>query len=1194
MRTNPVSMSALVGLVMCSWMAGCSSGESQPKQAAPPAVARPVASRAVHGRAIDTTARIPIDKARGVVVMSDAQRSAKAFENGLVGRPPPSADDTTDEPTAQLPKCPPEGCDQPAASVAARAVATDAIRVTFTCADSAATLVRTSPDFATLSTNCIGGDVRDTGLFPGTRYCYAMQNFDGSIAAGPVCATTLFAPYVFNGPGVSQAESDQMAATFDWKRTDPVATTIPTTRGETTTLYSMNLLVHHENDLYSLRGTGIHTQTQPLLPGEQADGVWDGSVRKAMVAGKPAGVWITAIVPGPVYNDIRSQAIVGIANGHPIGLKAMVFRRINDLGAAYYPSLLVSPLDPTFLGQQGIEFNGYSACEVVDGTRYCSIEQGLFGWLVSKLITVVTEIVERVVDEVRGFIGKVTRLVFGEVDVTVQLNLLNSDELFGTKEPTRSGWNGGKPLVLKDLRVRAYQGVAEFTALSDDNGVATLHVAKGKGGKICIDLENRLVKIVETFTTRRVCIGKFSDEDSKRTVPLPIPTDDRFANQLAAMTDAAEYLHDVMGVSMSPVTVLTGVQSDVLTFLKDHSYTPCMGRMPNLTANIAAWSAAATVLAPVVAEFLEFLNSYDIILDNEEALSRGVGVHEYGHAAMCELLDRQGADKASYAWAGVIVATLTQDASSEARVIAEGFADFLALQVVGGAGDSTGAGIETSRGVHYCKGDSFLATDCFEDNARRCETNCSDAANIQWATSLLQDTFDRIPVDAAEQANPPVNLPNDGSHWMRVGEILVPHHTSGQVSAFDNDTIQLAGGHLANIFSAWAKGGVSTLGYASFFGGLAQVLKDDGFDVNAACKMFAAHEPFGAACPSYVTDVYGAQPTPDPPPNPNGIRFAYALADQPTAISYTPSADFAFNGTGRGIRIDRLRTGRYQVTFDGLSAWGVGLSASPSVTAVGSSTITCSVAQFQSAAGSTVAEVQCWDNAGAAPADSPFSIMVLGSSVLPSPSAFLSSGGLSALPPVNSLLSWTSGRHPETVTHNAAVGDYNVDLGVGNAPLSAKLVTPQGAGGGERCNNAQVISAGLEVKCYDQKGAPTDGIFYVTQVAGGRPGQRFGFAFANNATAASYTPLTTTSFNSSGGAITITHPSVGRYVANFAGLQKQAAHTENVQVTALGGTLTMCNAVSWSNSADGLQVAIECRDGASQLVNARYEVMVIE
>jgi hypothetical protein len=219
--------------------------------------------------------------------------------------------------------------------------------------------------------------------------------------------------------------------------------------------------------------------------------------------------------------------------------------------------------------------------------------------------------------------------------------------------------------------------------------------------------------------------------------------------------------------------------------------------------------------------------------------------------------------------------------------------------------------------------------------------------------------------------------------------------------------------------------------------------------------------------------------------------------------------------------------------------------------------------------------------------------MVVGNQGVPTNSAFVISGGPAPVPPPNPAWAWTSGRNPITVTHNAGPGSYNVLFGTGNIPKSAKLVTGI-TGGGTRCKNAQGISGGLRVQCYDWTGAATDQSFSVVQVAGGRPGRRIGFAFANLSTAASYIPSASTAFNSSGGAITATRSSVGHYAMNFAGLQKLTDHTEHVQVTSFGPTLSTCNVVRWANSADGLKVFVECRNGAGQFMDSQYDVLVIE
>ena len=69
---------------------------------------------------------------------------------------------------------------------------------------------------------------------------------------------------------------------------------------------------------------------------------------------------------------------------------------------------------------------------------------------------------------------------------------------------------------------------------------------------------------------------------------------------------------------------------------------------------------------------------------------------------------------------------------------------------------------------------------------------------------------------------------------------------------------------------------------------------------------------------------------------------------------------------------------------------------------------------------------------------------------------------------------------------------------------------------------------------------------------------------------------------------------MGHYAINFAGLQKLAGHSENVQVTAVGPSLTTCNVVSWNNSSDGLTVRVECRNGAGGFTDSLYTALVLE
>jgi probable HAF family extracellular repeat protein len=327
-------------------------------------------------------------------------------------------------------------------------------------------------------------------------------------------------------------------------------------------------------------------------------------------------------------------------------------------------------------------------------------------------------------------------------------------------------------------------------------------------------------------------------------------------------------------------------------------------------------------------------------------------------------------------------------------------------------------------------------------------------------------------------------------------------------------------------------------------------------------------------------------------------RFAYAWAERPTAARYRPAGSYSYNSSGGGIEITRASLGTYVVTFDGLAAWGPQLSSAAAVTTYGSSTISCSVVNVASGPVSVSVTVACWDVASNLPADSLFNIMVLGNDALASSSAFVVAGGappLAARP--SPLTSWTTGAEPILATHNGPPGNYSVLLGTGSIPRSAKIVTGQQAAG-TRCRNVRASFSEVEVQCHDHRGTPADRRFSILQVAGGRRGRRLGFAVADQEDAASYTPDSSTSFSSSGGAITATRSSAGRYRIDFVGQQKEPGHTETVHVTPVGTTPASCNVVAWANfeglPVRGLSVFVECRDLASQFVDTHYQVLIIE
>jgi hypothetical protein len=322
-------------------------------------------------------------------------------------------------------------------------------------------------------------------------------------------------------------------------------------------------------------------------------------------------------------------------------------------------------------------------------------------------------------------------------------------------------------------------------------------------------------------------------------------------------------------------------------------------------------------------------------------------------------------------------------------------------------------------------------------------------------------------------------------------------------------------------------------------------------------------------------------------------RFAYVYADQPTASQYSPDARFAENASGGAITIRRLQVGQYEVTVNDLVGWGFPKPSSVvSVTTHGSAATSCALLSRTTTNWSITAVVGCANLVTKAPADSRFSMLVTGNDSIGGPSAFLTISD-SATPVVLPHHSWNATNvGPQSVTR-VAQGTYNVLLGTGNTPKSAKLVTRY-ATAGTTCMNAKGISGGVQVKCFDANGVLADGMFTINQVAGGRSGRRLGFARANLPTTPSYTPASDSAFNSAGGAITAARSAVGRYSMTFAGLAATPGLGEHVQVAPVAESRVTCNVASWAAAGPDLRVNVECRNAAAQFVDTRYEVLVIE
>src|SRR5437667_8471916 len=104
--------------------------------------------------------------------------------------------------------------------------ATNMLQVYFHCGPDFDHLVRveaSGKEVTLPNTVCKAGGFKwDTGLTPGTPYCYSAVATSGArtSATGKACSTTAYEPFVFQQTQLTTAESDAMIAKFDWSHTE--------------------------------------------------------------------------------------------------------------------------------------------------------------------------------------------------------------------------------------------------------------------------------------------------------------------------------------------------------------------------------------------------------------------------------------------------------------------------------------------------------------------------------------------------------------------------------------------------------------------------------------------------------------------------------------------------------------------------------------------------------------------------------------------------------------------------------------------------------------------------------------------------------------------------------------------------------------------------------------------------------------
>ncbi len=332
-------------------------------------------------------------------------------------------------------------------------------------------------------------------------------------------------------------------------------------------------------------------------------------------------------------------------------------------------------------------------------------------------------------------------------------------------------------------------------------------------------------------------------------------------------------------------------------------------------------------------------------------------------------------------------------------------------------------------------------------------------------------------------------------------------------------------------------------------------------------------------------------------------RFAYALADQPTAASpYVPDPANRYNSSGGTIEITRTAVGLYSVRFAGLGRTP-GQRDNVQVSGYSATSPTFCKPDLWDASGLDLrVAVACFSPNGT-PIDSRFTILATGAWAFgqTAPLAFavvMPDSGTFVLDSAATTRNSTGGN---VLEGRVAEGQYAMDLkGLEAAWVAAPAaiqVTAMGTGP-RRCRLIAYDrpNAGLGLNCSKLGGGPGDAPFSMLWLQHGRPSMRFGFAYAHLPnTTTDYNTDPTFLINSSGGSVKSRKTATGQYHIVFAGLGRPPGATETVLVSPFITTDRVCDITAWGNTGvSDLFVNVSCVNPSGAATDTPVSVMVVQ
>lgn len=329
--------------------------------------------------------------------------------------------------------------------------------------------------------------------------------------------------------------------------------------------------------------------------------------------------------------------------------------------------------------------------------------------------------------------------------------------------------------------------------------------------------------------------------------------------------------------------------------------------------------------------------------------------------------------------------------------------------------------------------------------------------------------------------------------------------------------------------------------------------------------------------------------------NPEPGAFGYVWANEPTSTKYKPEKVYSKNSTGAHNSVVRNGVGNYVVTFPGLA----GASANGgTVDVTGYETSGyCKAAGWRTIGTAVALNVVCFAPGGDAD-DAEFDALFAASgSSAPADLSYLwaNEPTQTSYTP-STIYQFNGGAGADTVARNGT-GEYTVSI----PDIGVNAGTVKVTGYNDDPTNCDVQGWGgsptLEVSvfCNDSSGGAADAYFSMTWANDtsllGTAGGKWGYVWANEPTAASYTPDPTYQASSGNHAVnTVSRSGVGSYTVDFPTLSGKKG---DVQVTAYD-TTDVCNTSGWgSDGAGGAVVSVNCYNTAGTPADSYFTAQYI-